>query len=53
MLVVSRRAQEGVWIGDNIHIVVISIEGSRVRLGIEAPQEVQIFRDELRLHPAS
>jgi carbon storage regulator len=48
MLVLSRKANQGVCIGDHIHITVLSIERGRVKLGIEAPEEVRVDRDELR-----
>ena len=47
MLVVTRMEDEEVRIGDDIRIVVIAITGKRIRLGIEAPREVPIFRSEL------
>ena len=47
MLVVTRTEDEEVRIGDDIRIVVIAITGKRIRLGIEAPREVPIFRSEL------
>ncbi len=48
MLVISRKAQQGVWIGDDVVVRVLSIEHGRVKLGIEAPAEMHIDRDELR-----
>lgn len=47
MLVLSRERNEGIRIGDDIHIVVVEIRGDKVRLGIEAPQEVPVHRDEV------
>ena len=46
MLVLERKAGEAIYIGDDIKIVVRSIIGAKVRLGIEAPREVQICRDD-------
>ena len=48
MLVLSRKVNEQIVIGNNIRMTVISIRGNQVRLGFEAPQSVPIFRDELR-----
>ncbi|MDZ4278623.1 MAG: carbon storage regulator [Dehalococcoidia bacterium] len=48
MLVLSRRPNERLWIGDDVCITVLSVDRGRVRLGIEAPIEVHIEREELR-----
>ena len=48
MLVLSRKANQSIWIGDNILITVIRIEGGRVKLGIEAPADVHVDREEVR-----
>ncbi len=47
MLVVTRKPQEGLIIGDNIHVTVIDANKDRVKLGIEAPPDVKIIRNEL------
>jgi carbon storage regulator len=47
MLVLTRRVGEGVVIGMNIRIVVVEIRGGQVRLGIEAPAEIAVSRDEI------
>jgi carbon storage regulator CsrA len=44
MLVLSRRQNESLMIGDNIVITVISITSNQVRLGIQAPREVRVLR---------
>ena len=48
MLVLSRKANEQIIIGDNIRLTVVSIRGNQVRIGFEAPLSVSIFREELR-----
>ena len=48
MLVLSRKANQGLWIGDHIYVTVLSIERGRVKLGIAAPEEIHIDREELR-----
>lgn len=48
MLVLSRKAEQGFWIGDHIFVTVLSIERGRVKLGIDAPPEVNIQREEIR-----
>ena len=48
MLVFSRKAGEGFTIGDNIRISVTEISKDKVRIGIEAPRDVKIMRNELK-----
>ncbi len=47
MLVLTRRIDESIAIGDNIQITVLAVEGERVKLGITAPREVVILRQEI------
>ena len=47
MLVLSRKAEESMFIGDDIKITVLDIRGGQVRLGISAPQDVKIHREEV------
>lgn len=47
MLVLSRKVGETIIIADNIRVTVVSVKGDRVRLGIEAPQEVTVDRAEV------
>jgi carbon storage regulator len=47
MLVLTRKAQESIMIGDQIEVTVTAVEGDQVRLGISAPPEVRIFRREI------
>ena len=47
MLVLSRKSMQSVTIGSDIRITVIRLEGNQVRIGIEAPRDVRILRDEL------
>jgi len=47
MLVLSRKQDEKIIIGDSITLMVISIQGDKVRLGIEAPKNVSIHREEV------
>lgn len=47
MLVLSRKPDERVLVGENIRVTVLKVRGNRVRLGIEAPPEVPITREEL------
>jgi len=47
MLVLTRKAGESVTIGDNIKITIIEIKGRQVRIGIEAPRDMTIHREEI------
>jgi carbon storage regulator len=47
MLILTRKIGETITIGDRIKIVVVDIKGKQVRLGVEAPQETSIFREEI------
>jgi len=47
MLVLSRNANEGIRIGDDVRVSIVRISGNKVRLGIEAPDHVVVLRDEL------
>lgn len=47
MLVITRRVNESIRIGDNIEVKVVAIERGKVRLGVLAPPDVPIYREEL------
>jgi carbon storage regulator len=47
MLVLSRRENEQIKLGDSIVVTVVRLSGDRVRLGIEAPANVRVLRSEL------
>jgi len=48
MLVLSRRVGERILIGDNISVTVVRITGGGVRLGVEAPADMAVIRQELK-----
>jgi carbon storage regulator len=50
MLVLSRKESERIRLGDSIVVTVIRVSGDKVRLGIEAPPNVLVLRDELQPH---
>jgi carbon storage regulator len=52
MLVLTRRTRQSIMIGDDIELSVLSVSGEKVRIGIEAPQEVPVFRKEVYLRIA-
>lgn len=47
MLVLSRKNQEAIKIGKDIEITIIAIEGEQVKIGIDAPKNIEIHRKEL------
>ena len=53
MLVLSRKLNGGISIGDNVRITVVEIRGNAVRLGIEAPRDVPILRDDIKVAMAA
>ncbi|ATX81218.1 carbon storage regulator, CsrA [Mariprofundus ferrinatatus] len=46
MLILTRKKGEAISIGDNIQIQVLNVKGGQVRIGIEAPREVRVNREE-------
>ena len=52
MLVLTRRIEEEIIIGDDIRVTVLAIQGNTVRLGFTAPRSVRIMRPEVRARPA-
>ncbi len=49
MLVLTRKSNQSIMIGDDIEISVLAIMGEKVRIGIQAPREVPVFRKEVYL----
>jgi len=47
MLVLSRRINEMIRIGDDVRVTFLGIDGDKIKLGIDAPKSVKIFREEL------
>ncbi|HON77896.1 MAG TPA: carbon storage regulator CsrA [Spirochaetota bacterium] len=47
MLVLARRINESIMIGDDIEVVVIDIKGDQVKLGIKAPKKITVHRKEI------
>jgi carbon storage regulator len=52
MLVLSRKESERIRLGDSIVVTVVRVAGDKVRLGIQAPPEILVLRDELQPHAA-
>lgn len=49
MLILSRRVGERLAIGDNVTLTVLGIKGNQIRLGIDAPRDVPVHREEVLL----
>ena len=47
MLVLSRHRDESIMIGDNVVVTIVDIRGDKVRLGIDAPQDIPVHRQEV------
>jgi carbon storage regulator len=52
MLVLTRRPHEAIIIGDHIEVKVLSVDGEKVRIGIQAPREIPVYRLEIYLEIA-
>jgi carbon storage regulator len=53
MLVLSRKQSQRIRLGDSIVITVVRVAGDKVRLGIEAPRDMLVLRDELEPHEST
>ncbi len=49
MLVLTRKSNQSIMIGDDIEVSVLSIMGEKVRIGIQAPRDIPVFRTEVYL----
>ncbi len=47
MLVLTRKSGEEILIGDHIKVVIVEVKGNQVKLGIEAPADVTVYREEV------
>lgn len=47
MLILTRRVGESLMIGDDIKVTVVDIKGNQIRLGIQAPKEIPVHREEV------
>lgn len=47
MLVLSRKPNESIKIGDDIEITVVGVEGDKVKLGVKAPKDIEVHRSEV------
>lgn len=47
MLVLTRKTNQSIMIGDDIKVSILSVAGDKVRIGIDAPREIAVFREEV------
>ena len=47
MLILTRRVGESLMIGDDVNVTVLGIKGNQVRIGVDAPKEVAVHREEI------
>ena len=52
MLVLTRKSNQSIMIGDDVEVSVLSIMGEKVRIGIQAPRDIPVFRKEVYLEIA-
>jgi carbon storage regulator len=47
MLILTRRVGEALKIGDNVDVTILSVQGNQVRIGIKAPKDITVHREEI------
>lgn len=53
MLILTRRPGESISVGDDITVTVLSINGNQARIGIDAPRNIEIERDDIKHRPTT
>jgi len=47
MLILTRRVGETIMVGDEVQVTVLGVKGNQIRIGINAPQEIEVHREEI------
>ena len=47
MLILTRRVGETIMVGDEVQVTVLGVKGNQIRIGIDAPQEIAVHREEI------
>jgi carbon storage regulator len=47
MLILTRRSGQSLYVGDNIRVTVLGIQGKQVKIGLELPEDMTVYRDEV------
>ncbi len=47
MLILSRRPGESLYVGDNIKVTVLSVQGKQIKIGLEVPRDMTVYREEV------
>jgi len=47
MLILTRRAGQSLYVGDNIRVTVLGIQGKQVKIGLDLPEDMTVYRDEV------
>ncbi len=47
MLMLARKVGEAIMIGDDVRVVIVSIEGSHIKVGVDAPRDIPVHREEV------
>lgn len=47
MLILTRRSGESLYLGDNIKVTVLSVQGKQIKLGLEVPKDMTVYREEV------
>lgn len=47
MLILTRRSGESLYLGDNIKVTVLSVQGKQIKLGLEVPEDMTVYREEV------